>query len=129
MLNFSVFLKKSEESLNAAICCFEKGWYNSCVNRAYYAMFQVALSALLKSGISPKSKKIGHGWVQAEFVTFFILRNKKFPQLKNFLNWVQEWRNTADYSDEELSEKKAKRVLDRTAVFVEQVSREVKNGS
>lgn len=111
------------------ICCFEKGWYNSCVSRAYYAMFQAALSALLKSGIRPKSKKFGHDRVQAEFAAFFILRNKKFPQLKNFLNWVQEWRNTAGCSDKELSEKKAKRVLDKAAVFVGQVSREVKNDS
>jgi len=126
MVNFPVFLKKSEESLNAAIFCFEKGWYNSCVNRAYYAMFQVALAALLKAGVRPKSKKIGHDWVQASFASRFVLRSKRFPHLKNFLNWVQEWRNAADYSDEEISEKKAKRVLERASVFVEQVSQEVR---
>ncbi len=47
---YPVFLKKSEESLNAAQSCFEQEYYNSCVNRAYYAMFQAAAAALFKSG-------------------------------------------------------------------------------
>ncbi len=62
--DYHIFLKKAEESLNTANFCFEKQCYNSCVNRAYYAMFQVAAAVLFKAGIRPKSK-IGHDWVQA----------------------------------------------------------------
>jgi len=31
---YHIFLKKSEESLNAAQPCFEQEYYNSCVNIA-----------------------------------------------------------------------------------------------
>jgi uncharacterized protein (UPF0332 family) len=49
-----IFLKKSEESLNTARLSFEKEYYNSCVNRSYYAMFQAAVAVLFKAGVRPK---------------------------------------------------------------------------
>ncbi len=121
----SVFSEKADENLNAAILCFKKEYYNSCVNRAYYAMFQIAAAILFKSGHRPKSKKIGHDWVQAEFTRLFVRRRKQFPHLKNFLNEVQKLRDTADYSFEKISKKKARRVLEKAKTFVGQVSEEV----
>jgi len=105
--NYHVFLKKAEESLNTAKFCFEKQYYNSCVNRAYYAMFQSAAAALFKAGIRPKSK-IGHDWVQAEFSKAYIQRSKRFPHLKGFLNMVQEARDIADYSNEDINKKESR---------------------
>ncbi len=121
-----IFLKKSEESLNTARLSFEKEYYNSCVNRSYYAMFQAAVAVLFKAGIRPKSKKIGHDWVQAEFSRTFVRGNKKFSHLKGFLNMVREWRDAADYSDEEIGRKRAKRNLDKASVFVEEISKEMR---
>ena len=121
----AVFLRKSEESLNAATVCFEKEYYNSCVNRAYYGMFQIAAAILFKSGHRPKSKKIGHDWVQAEFSRLFILRKKRFPHLKGFLNLAQEARDIADYSAEKISRKRAKRILDKAEIFIGQIRKEV----
>ncbi len=123
--DYHIFLKKAEESLNTANFCFEKQCYNSCVNRAYYAMFQVAAAVLFKAGIRPKSK-IGHDWVQAEFSKAFIQRNKKFPHLKGFLNMVQEARDIADYSNEDINKKKAGRSFDKALVFVRDISEEIR---
>jgi uncharacterized protein (UPF0332 family) len=39
-------LEKAQEFLQAAQHCLQAGWYNSAVNRAYYAMFQAARTAL-----------------------------------------------------------------------------------
>jgi len=64
---YHIFLKKAEESLNAAQSCFEQEYYNSCVNRAYYAMFQAAVAVLFKAGFRPKSEKIGHDWYKLNF--------------------------------------------------------------
>jgi len=122
----SFFSEKSEESLNAATVCFEKEYYNSCVNRAYYGMFQIAVALLFKSGYKPKSEKIGHDWVQAEFTRLFIWRTKRFPHLKNFLNEVRKLRDTADYAPEKINKKKAERVLDKAKTFIEQISEEVR---
>ncbi len=126
---YSVFSEKSLESLNSARVCFEKEYCNSCVNRAYYAMFQIATALLFKSGHKPKSKKIGHEWVQAEFSKLFIHQSKQFPRLKGFLNLVQETRDIADYSSEKIGRKRARRVLDKAEMFVEQVCREVNDVS
>ena len=52
-------------------------------------------------------------------------RKKRFPRLKNFLNEIQKLRDTADYSSEKISRKKAKRVLDKAKIFTEQISGEV----
>jgi uncharacterized protein (UPF0332 family) len=124
--NYHTFLKKSEESLNAAKSCFQREYYNSCVNRSYYAMFQSAVSLLFKAGFRPKSEKIGHDWVQAEFSKAFVSGNKRFSHFKGLLNLVQEWRDAADYSDEEISEKRAKRNLDKAIVFVGEISKEIR---
>ncbi|HAO22740.1 MAG TPA: hypothetical protein DCQ37_21170 [Desulfobacteraceae bacterium] len=120
---YHIFLKKAEESLNAAQSCFEQEYYNSCVNRAYYAMFQAAVAALFKAGFRPKSEKIGHDWVQAEFSRAFVSGSKRFPHLKGLLNLVQEVRDIADYSDEEISEKRAKRNLDKAVFLSEKFQR------
>ncbi|MBF0117990.1 MAG: HEPN domain-containing protein [Desulfobacterales bacterium] len=124
-----VYLKKSEESINAAQFCFELEYYNSCINRAYYAMFQAAVAILFKSGCRPKSEKIGHDWVQAEFSKAFVLGNKRFSHLKGLLNLVQEIRDIADYSDEYIEKKKAKRTLDKAIIFVGEILKEVKNAA
>ena len=129
MEDYLVFSKKAVESLDAARFCFEQGFYNSCVNRAYYAMFQAAVAALFKRGVRPKSKKTGHDWVQSEFSRIFVRKSKQFPNLKGFLNRMQDWRDTADYSPEAISKKKAKRLLSRAAIFVGQVTEEIDNGS
>ena len=120
----SVFSEKSGESMSSARACFEMEYYNSCVNRAYYGMFQIAVAILFKSGYRPKSKKLGHDWVQAEFTRVFVRRKKRFPRLKNFLNEVQKLRDVADYSSEKISRKKAKRVLDKATTFIEHISKE-----
>ena len=92
-------------------------------------MFQVTIALLIKSGNGPKSKKIGHDWVQAEFSKTFIVRSKKFTHFKGLLNRTQDLRNTADYSSIEMNKKKAKRVLEKTEIYVEQISKEVNHES
>ncbi|ETR66639.1 MAG: HEPN domain protein [Candidatus Magnetoglobus multicellularis str. Araruama] len=129
MQDYSIFLKKGHESLFVAQHAYDKECYNSCINRAYYSMFQVTIALLIKSGNGPKSKKIGHDWVQSEFSRLFIIRSKKFTHFKGLLNQTQELRNTADYSSIEINKKKAKRVLEKTEIFVEQISKEINHES
>lgn len=46
------FLKKALDNLSVARYCFEHGFYDAAVNRAYYAAFQAAVAALAYRGIS-----------------------------------------------------------------------------
>ncbi|MBM4401461.1 MAG: HEPN domain-containing protein [Crenarchaeota archaeon] len=62
------YLSKAKENLRIAEIAFEEGCYNASVNRAYYAMLQAAIAALLNGGIEPKlGKGIDHGWIQSRF--------------------------------------------------------------
>ena len=66
-MEFTEFLEKSEENLEAAQICFEYGLYNASANRAYYAIFQAAVVALAEKGLKSKQDFIGHNWVQSAF--------------------------------------------------------------
>jgi uncharacterized protein (UPF0332 family) len=124
-MEYVVFAKKSHESLSVAQYCFDNGYYNSCVNRAYYAMLQIAVAVLFKAGITTTTKRITHEWVQSEFARTFVWQQKRFPQFKGFLDEVQETRNIADYSTQAINRKKARRVLDKAVLFVELIAKEV----
>lgn len=125
MPDWIVFAKKAQESLRVANDCFAHACYNSCANRSYYAMFQIAAAALFKAGVTPSANKVTHEWVQGEFSRVFIWQNKRFPKLRGLLEDVQRVRNLADYSSEDISEKRAKRALEKAVSFVELVSKEV----
>ena len=79
------FMDKARENLATAEICFENKLYNASANRAYYAAFQAAVSALADSGI--KKEKLDHKWVQAEFSGRLITRRKTYPaKVKAYLN-------------------------------------------
>lgn len=120
-----VFVEKAEENMGVATDCFDNEHYNACVNRAYYGMFQIAVALLFKSGCRPKSNRIGHGWVQAEFTRLFINQRKRFPRLKGCLSYAQETRDYADYSEVRINRKKAKQVLAKANNFFRELYREL----
>ncbi len=45
------FFDKARKNLAVAQICFEKGFYDDCANRAYYAAFHAAIAAILDRGI------------------------------------------------------------------------------
>lgn len=125
MDEYVVFVRKAQECIEVANDCFARQRYNSCVNRAYYAMLQIAVAALFKAGVEPPGKRIGHEWVHGEFSRMFIWQRKRVPQFKGVLNWAQELRNTADYSATDVSHRKAKQVMDEAILFFETLKKEV----
>jgi len=104
------FLEKARENLSAAETCFEKGLYNACANRAYFAAFQAAVSALASQGI--KRDRIDHKWVQAEFSGRLIKKRKIYPgRVKSHLADMQTVRNEADYEIQKVTGKVARKQL------------------
>jgi uncharacterized protein (UPF0332 family) len=110
-------LEKAEEFLKAAQRCLEEGWYNSAVNRAYYAMFQAARAALAAVGLDRPSWR--HGSLHATFSTELIRRRKLYPlSLVQNLAEVMELRQIADYSDVQIPQRRATRVVRAAAAFL-----------
>lgn len=71
MSDFSdAMLAKAQESLAGTISEYEQNRYNNAANRAYYACFQAAISALNVAGMRPPGGKDewSHGLVQSQFV-------------------------------------------------------------
>jgi uncharacterized protein (UPF0332 family) len=54
-----VYLSKANESLAGATSELVNGRYNNTANRAYYAVFQAAIAALMQAGIAPGLPRSG----------------------------------------------------------------------
>jgi uncharacterized protein (UPF0332 family) len=119
------FFYKAKENLNVAQWCFDKGFYDACANRAYYAVLQASIAALADKGIT--RDKIDHKWVQAEFSSKLIHSRKIYPaKLKSYLPEMQSIRNYADYSDENVTRKKAFEQLSMAKEMLSLIEKELK---
>ena len=106
MAQDSVFLAKAQESLVGAESEFVNDRYNNSANRAYYAVFQAAIHALLNAGVRPPgaADQWGHDFVQARFVGDLINRRKRFPaELRTVFEQNYRLRAAADYHREYVS--------------------------
>ena len=118
------FLDKARENLAAAEICFENEMYDACANRAYYAAFQAAVSALADRGI--KKEKLDHRWVQAEFSSRLIWRQKIYSsKIKSYLMKMQNVRNEADYKMQKVSKNVARKQLSKAREIIIAVKKEL----
>lgn len=122
-MEYGAFKHKARQNLTVAEWCFEQGHFDACCNRAYYAMYHVAIAVLAAEGVTPSKSQIDHAWVQSQFVTHFCKRRKVFPQLKNYLSDAQTWRNRADYRPEPLNQRKASQQMRWAREFVHTIAR------
>lgn len=126
-LEIEGWLAKAIENIAAAEVCLERGFNNASVNRCYYAMFHVAIAALIKFGIKPRGEQWGHDYVQAGLVTHLIKRRKVLPgALSSDLPDVMGRRKAADYTTEMIGEKVAKRTFRKARDFVDEVKEAIK---
>jgi uncharacterized protein (UPF0332 family) len=120
-------LEKAEEFVKAAQQCLEAGWYNSAVSRAYYAMFQAARAALAAVGIHRPSWR--HGNLHATFSTELVRSKKLYPlSLVRSLAEIMELRQIADYSDVQIPQRRATRVVRDATAFLNRVKEVLENG-
>lgn len=117
------YLVKARENLRIAEYSFEQKCFNVCASRAYYAMFQAALAALVEAGLLAKDKRANHGWVQATFNERFIKRKKVYPaSFKSMLMDTMITRHIADYRTRMVSRGLADKSLRAAQQFVETVT-------
>lgn len=74
-------MDKALESLAGAESESAAGRFNNCANRCYYACFQAAIAALMRSGVTPlgAQRQWSHTFVPAQFVGQLINRRKVYP--------------------------------------------------
>lgn len=59
----SLYRAKAVESVAGAESEYANGRYNNCANRCYYACFQIAIAALISTGIEPLGTQWSHTFV------------------------------------------------------------------
>ncbi len=119
-----VFLEKAQASLAGAESEAANARYDNCANRLYYACFQAAVAALLRAGIrSPNLQgHWSHSFVPGQFVGQLINRRKLYPAaLRDTLPRTYQLRQTADYTDDLVTQAEASRALRRARELVSAV--------
>ena len=110
-----IFKNKALENIKIAEIAFENDCFNASANRAYYAAFHLAISAIYFLGIEPR---IDHKSIQILFADNFFNRRKILPsKYKRYLSDLQDTRNTADYRVD-VSKKSAKQQLEKAKEFI-----------
>lgn len=71
------------------------GFYNTAVNRLYYACFYAASALLVNNGIEVKS----HEGVRQKLGQHFVLAGKLTPEQGKFYSQLFNKRSTGDYDD------------------------------
>jgi uncharacterized protein (UPF0332 family) len=124
--DYDDFLDKAEESFAGAESEFVNARYNNCANRCYYAVFQAAIYALAKAGITPTGRDAewGHEFVRSHFIGQLINRRKLYPTaLRPVLEQNRALRQTADYKRDQVTEIRAARAIRRTEEFLAAIRR------
>jgi uncharacterized protein (UPF0332 family) len=94
------YLEKAQSSYAGALACMERGAFDSCVSRCYYAVFQAAIAALIQlTDFRPQKGEWSHKTTQAEFNRRLVMRQKVFSgEIGRILLTLIERRHRADYS-------------------------------
>jgi uncharacterized protein (UPF0332 family) len=121
----AVYLAKAEESPTGAEAEYASGRYNNCANRAYYACFQAAVSALIQAGVRPGGDPgtWDHAFVRGRFAGQLVNRRKLYPgPLRDALVDAFAVRRQGDYGAEHVSERRAARSLGQARAVVSAVA-------
>jgi uncharacterized protein (UPF0332 family) len=114
-MTWQVYLAKARDSLRTAQSAYEQGDSDSCASRAYFAVFQAEIAALIKL-TEFRQEQWGHERVQAEFNQRLIQARKGFPaSLRSIHDDLIGRRHSADYTDQHVSARLAEQCLRRAA--------------
>jgi uncharacterized protein (UPF0332 family) len=114
-MTWQVYLAKARNSLRTAQSAYEQGDSDSCASRAYFAVFQAEIAALIKL-TEFRQEQWRHERVQAEFNQRLIQARKVFPvSVRSIHDDLIGRRHSADYTDQHVSARLAEQCLRRAA--------------
>ena len=117
-MDWTIHLSKARNNLHTAQLAYDHGDFDSCVSRAYFAVFQIEIAALIKL-TSFRQERWGHDRVQAEFNRHLIRDQKLFSASMRFVhNDLIGRRHTADYSPQHVGSRAAERCLRKATDMV-----------
>ncbi|MDH3598419.1 MAG: HEPN domain-containing protein [Candidatus Tectomicrobia bacterium] len=121
-MDWHIYLSKASHNLRTAQLAYDHDDFDSCVSRAYFAVFQIEIASLLKF-TSFRQVRWGHDRVQAEFNRRLIRDQKVFSASLRFIhNDLIGRRHTADYSAQHVSARAAERCLRKATEMVSSIA-------
>lgn len=121
------FEEKAIESIESSEKLFDEKKYNSCVNRAYYGMFQIILhkidlnKQLDAVNLQAKNSELGsHNFTIKWYIDNVLEKRVKMKErilANRCSSTLRDLRHKADYSKEEMNEKIAKNAIRYTKDF------------
>jgi uncharacterized protein (UPF0332 family) len=115
----SAYSQKAERTLSAARLLLSGGDTEGSCNRAYYAMYYAAQSALLAAGIAePEEGYKSHQGLIGAFGQHLVLTGLLDPNLGRSINKVQRLRQLADYVGDAPSLEDATGAVAQAEIFV-----------
>jgi uncharacterized protein (UPF0332 family) len=121
-MDWAIYLAKARNNLRTAQWAYEQGDYDSCVSRAYFAVFHSEIAALVR--LTPfRQDRWGHDRVQAEFNRRLIQERKLFTTSLRFIhNDLIGRRHIADYKDQHVGMRVAERCLAKAREMVSTIT-------
>ena len=88
-------IETAYKTLDAAKVLAETGFWNSVVNRLYYAVFYAVNALLILNKIPTKS----HSATKSQFSLYFIKTGKLDKKYGKLLTELYDWRQKGDYGN------------------------------
>jgi uncharacterized protein (UPF0332 family) len=125
--SWTPYLNKARASIAGAELELEHRYYDSAVNRAYYACYQAAVAALVAEGVPPVVERYWpHDIVHVRFPSVLIDERGRYPRSqRGTLKAIFDERLKADYEPDNVSPSTAGEAVRRARVFVDLVSAQV----
>lgn len=116
-------VRKSERALKVARLALNAGDNDSAVSRSYYAMFDIARAALLRSGVAEDKLPRTHSGVTEAFRNHAVQSGRLDRELGAELSRIESLRIKADYTGTEIEPEEAAEVVRKAEFFVQSVER------
>jgi uncharacterized protein (UPF0332 family) len=115
-------LESAHKTFNAAKVLAENGYWNSTVNRLYYAVFYAVNALLVTHNIKTKS----HSGVKSQFSLHFIKTGKLEIKYGELLSELYDWRQMGDYENIfDYDEEAVKPLFEPVAEMIKQIETEI----
>ena len=117
-------IETAYKTLDAAKLLSENGFWNSAVNRLYYALFYAVKALLVSNNIYSQS----HSGMKSQFSLHFIKSGKLDKKYGKLLTQLYDWRQKGDY--ENLFDYNAETVeslFEPVVEMITQIEKEIKN--
>jgi uncharacterized protein (UPF0332 family) len=117
-MDWRAYLTKARKNLRTARSAHDQEDFDSCASRAYFAVFQAEIAALIQL-TEFRQDRWGHNRVQEEFNRRLIRARKLFPSSLRFIhNDLIGRRHIADYKEQHISGRTAERCLQHATGMV-----------